>query len=180
MTRWVALVRGINVGGSNRLPMAALRTTFESLGCRSVQTYIQSGNVLFDAGDEFGEDDLARAISVGISDRHSLSVPVVVRSAADLARAADRHPAADGDLDPKLLHVAFLDRHPDPADVAAFPDDRFLPDAWVLSGRELYLAYPNGSGRSAMTVDRFERAWGVVATARNLNTVRRLVTMSSA
>lgn len=179
MTRWVALVRGVNVGGSNRLPMADLRATFEALGYAAVATYIQSGNVVFDASDDRTEGELVGTISAGIDDRHGLSVPVVVRSADDVERVATSHPMADIDLDPRFLHVAFLDREPDPAAIASVPSDRFDPDRWVCIGRELYLAFPNGSARSKMTIDRFEQPWNVTATARNLNTVRRLAAMST-
>lgn len=179
MTRWVALLRSVNVGGSNRLPMVALRATFAALGYAAVATYIQSGNVVFDASDDSTEGELVGTISAGIADRHDLSVPVVVRSADELARVATSHPMADIGLDPKHLHVAFLDREPDPAALASVPSDRFEPDRWVCSGRELYLAFPNGSARSKMTIDRFEQPWKVTATARNLNTVRRLAAMST-
>ena len=99
-------------------------------------------------------------------------MPVVVRAGDELAGLADRHPFAADGIDPKLLHVAFLDRRPD---VAGGPDpDRWLPDRWAVAGRELFLAYPGGSARSKMTIDQFERPWGVTATARNLNTIVKL------
>ena len=170
MTAWVALVRGVNVGGGNRLPMAELRASIESLGYDDVTTYIQSGNVVF-CTDE-AEHDIVDRIRAVVADRHGLSVPVVVRAGDELAGLADRHPFAADGIDPKLLHVAFLDRRPD---VAGGPDpDRWLPDRWAVAGRELFLAYPGGSARSKMTIDQFERPWGVTATARNLNTIVKL------
>jgi uncharacterized protein (DUF1697 family) len=174
VTVWVALLRGVNVGGGNRLPMADLRSSVESLGYDGVATYIQSGNVVFRSGhDEPGIVDALRTV---LAERHGLSVPVVVRAAGELAGAAGRHPFDDGSIEPKHLHVAFLDRRPD---LAAGPDpDDWLPDVWAVDGRELFLAFPNGSARSTMTIQRFERLWGVTATARNLNTVARLVEMT--
>lgn len=174
---WVALLRGVNVGGGNRLPMADLRASIESIGYLDVTTYVQSGNVVFRSGDDEAEivDRLRRVLA----DRHALDVPVVVRAGADLVRLVGRHPFDDGALDPKLLHVAFLDRVPDPAAVAGLDPGAWAPDRWSVEGRELFLAHPNGSGRSTMTIDRFERAWDVTATARNLNTVTRLASMVS-
>ena len=170
MTAWVALLRGVNVGGGNRLPMAEFRASIESLGYAEVATYIQSGNVVFSSEDS--EATIVERIRAVVADRHRLSVPVVVRSGDELAGLAGRHRFADDGTDPKLLHVAFLDRRPD---VTVGPDpDRWLPDRWAVVGRELFLAYPDGSARSKMTIDQFERPWGVTATARNLNTVVKL------
>ena len=173
MTGWVALLRGVNVGGGNRLPMADLRASFESLGYADVATYIQSGNVVFRTDES--EDTIVRRLRGVLDDRHGLAVPVVVRSGDELEGIVERHPFAGDRIEPKLLHVAFLDRAPDHTDVPEA--DRWLPDRWALDGRELYLAYPGGSARSKMTIEQFERPWGVSATARNLNTVAKLAEM---
>jgi uncharacterized protein (DUF1697 family) len=177
MTIWVALVRGVNVGGGNKLPMAGFRASVTSLGYSDVATYIQSGNVVF--GSDEDEATIVDRLRSVLADRHGLSVPVVVRSADEVAGVTARHPFADQIGDPKLLHVAFLDRAPDASAVDAIDADGWLPDRWALDGRELFLSYPNGSGRSKMTIDRFERPWEVTATARNLNTVAKLVDMTS-
>ena len=174
MTIWVALLRGVNVGGANRLPMADLRTTVGSLGYTDVVTYIQSGNIVFRSDDT--EATIVRRLGGVLTERHGVSVPVVARRGRDLAGVVARHPFAGPEIEPKLLHVAFLDRVPD---LAGGPErDRWLPDRWAVDGRELFLAYPSGSGRSRMTIDQFERPWGVTATARNLNTIAKLVELA--
>lgn len=176
--RWVALLRGINVGGANRLPMANLRETMQVLGFENVATYIQSGNVVFDtsAPDTSGEMALAVRIREAMVERHGVDVPVVLRSADELLRIVTVHPAAESGIDPKLLHVLFLDREPCDTGEAIDPQ-RYEPDHWTVTGREVYVTYPNGSARSKLTIDVFERALGVAATARNLNTVRKLAAM---
>lgn len=174
MTAWVALVRGVNVGGV-RLSMPAFRESIESLGYGDVGTYVQSGNAVFTAEDD--EPMIVERIEAVLRERHELAVPVVARCGAEMAGMADRHPFSSAGLDPKLLHVAFLDREPNPTGEPTL--DRWLPDRWALDGRELFLAYPNGSGRSKMTIDRFERPWGVTATARNLNTVAKLAALAA-
>ena len=182
MTRWVALLRGINVGGSNQLAMADLRATMERLGFENVATYIQSGNVIFDAAGTAPAADearTARRIADGIVEQHGLNVPVVVRPADDLRRVATSHPDIESGIDPKLLHVVFLDEAPSPDRVAGLDPARYEPDAWAVIGREVFVRYPNGSGRSKLTIDVFERAFGCTATARNLNTVRKLVELAS-
>lgn len=175
MSRWVALLRGVNVGRSNRLPMAGLRTTAADLGWSDVATYIQSGNVVFTAtGDE---TTFAACLSAAVRERHGLTVGVVVRPAAEVARIAEAHPALGGDIDPKFLQVMLLDREPTAADAGAVASDAFEPDTWALDGREVYATYPAGSGRSKLTIEVFERAWGVTATGRNVNTMRKLAAL---
>ena len=174
MTCWIALLRGINVGRTNRLPMADLRSTIEALGCRDVATYIQSGNVVFEAFDELDEPTLASLIGRSVGDRHGLDVPIVLRTAAEIARIASAHPDATSGIDPKLLHVMFLDHSPLSDVREAIDPARYEPDGWTVDGRHIYVRYPNGSARSKLTIDVFEKAFGVTATARNLNTVRQL------
>jgi uncharacterized protein (DUF1697 family) len=174
MTTWIALLRGINVGGGNRLSMKDLRSSVESLGYSQVATYIQSGNIVFDSDE--GADAIVDALRVVIAERHGLAIPVVVRTLPEMEAALAGHPERDSEIDPKLLHVAFLDRAPeDPDGVEA---DAWLPDRWSLEGRELFLTYPDGSARSKMTIERFEKPWAVTATARNLNTVAKLVELA--
>lgn len=176
MIRWAALLRGVNVGGSNRLPMAELRETVAALGFDDVATYIQSGNIVFSAPGTTAADEpaLTDRLRAAVSEHHGLSVPVVVRSADEIVRIANSHPDADSGIDPTLLHVQFLDREPDAEAVDGVDPVVFEPDRWAVVGREIYVCYPNGSARSKLTLEVFERALGVTATARNLNTVRKL------
>lgn len=181
MARWVGLLRGVNVGGGNRLPMSELRASVTAAGFTDVLTYIQSGNLVVDDDRDDDEPAIVQRLRDVLVGRHGLSVPVVVRPADEIARIGTAHPAA-GTIDPKLLHVLFLDRAPDEvADAggpAALDPTPFAPDTWSVAGREVYVTYPNGSGRSKLTIDVFERAWSVTATARNLNTVRELARLS--
>jgi uncharacterized protein (DUF1697 family) len=178
VTRWAALLRGINVGGSNRLAMADLRAVFEALGLINPTTYIQSGNVVFDAADDLDELALVERIAGSLVDQHRLRVPVVLRTAAEIGRIAAAHPDADSGLEPKLLHIMFLDLAPSSAVVDQLDPARHEPDGWTIDGREVYVRYPNGSARSKLTIDVFEKTLGVTATARNLNTVRKLAELA--
>lgn len=194
--RWVALLRGINVGGSNPLAMVDLRATAASLGWSEAATYIQSGNLVFStslpasgspepsgspgSSIDVSEAALAERLRAALSERHGLDVPVVVRTASEIARIAAAHPGCSGPIEPKLLHVMLLDSAPATERIGRVHADAYLPDTWTLDGREIYVAYPNGSGRSRLTVDVFERAWGVTATARNLNSMRRIAAMAQA
>ncbi len=173
MTTWIGLLRGINVGGNNKIAMADLRVSLSNAGLHDVATYIQSGNLLFES--DFAESDVVATLRTVLVEQHDLDVPVVARTLDELERVAARHPDEAGAIDPKLLHVAFLDRAPAPEAVRTVETDAWAPDRWTVEGRELFLTYPEGSARSKMTIDRFEKPWSVTATARNLNTVRKLV-----
>ena len=166
MTRSVVLLRGVNVGGHNRIAMADLRTLLEGIGCRDVQTYVQSGNgvVDHDGPPQQLERDVARALA----DR-GLPVPVMVRTGEELARVVEASPWTD--LDPKHFHVAFLSGEPDPAKVAAIDHEALLPERVVVGDRVLYLDFAHGAGRST-GLDRLRL--GVDATARNWRTVLAL------
>jgi uncharacterized protein (DUF1697 family) len=177
-SRQVALLRGINVGGKNRLAMATLRRMFEDAGAREVETYIQSGNVVFAAPSKLTAritDEVRRAIAGELG----LDIPLVLRSAAELLEiAGDEHPFATEVTDAKLLMVGFLDRKPSAAKLATFdPRARSPGDHVELRGREVYLAFPNGSGRSKLDATWLDRNLGVTSTWRNWLTVQKLATM---
>lgn len=173
METLVALLRAVNVGGRNRLPMAELRAELSGLGLESVATVLQSGNAVF-AGDR-PRDEIASAIEGRIREAFGLSVAVLLRTADELGEIARANPFLAAEPDEALLHVAFLDRVPDAAASARLDPGRSPPDAFALRGSEVYLHYPHGSGRSRLNVDYLERTLGVRATARNWRTVTRLV-----
>lgn len=175
MTTWAALLRGINLGGHNKVAMAELRELAVELGLAAPETYLRSGNLVIDS--DLPESQLAQTLSDGIEDRFGLQVPVICRSSEELGQIASAHPFTGLRLDDKLLHVAFLDREPeerlkdriDPAD--------YLPDRLEADGREIYLAYPSGSGRSKLNQGLLENRLGVTVTARNWRTVTELSEM---
>ena len=178
MPVFVALLRGINVGGHHKVPMAELRAACEAIGLRDVSTYIQSGNIVFTSDSD--ERELTTQLGGEIADRFGFEVPVVIREGAELAVAAQSHPLAHLDVEEKLLHVAFLSDEPGAKAIEAFDIARYAPDEVVVQRRDAYIAYPNGSGRSKLTLDVIERAFGGPATARNWRTVQKLVEMTQA
>jgi uncharacterized protein (DUF1697 family) len=176
VTRWIALLRGVNVGGGNKLAMPALRVSCEGCGFERVSTYIQSGNLVFDThGDEAS---VTAALRKTLTEVHGLKVPVVVRTAREMDRLADSHPGLEAGVDPKYLHIVFLDKKVKKVDAKRVDRSRFEPDTFDVDGREIYVTYPKGSGRSKLTIEVFERALGVTATARNVNTVRALIKLA--
>jgi uncharacterized protein (DUF1697 family) len=179
VTTWIALLRGVNVGGGGKLPMGDLRAALAGLGLEDVVTYIQSGNAVFRSAAT-DPAELAGGIEERIAAEVGLEVTVVVRSATELARIAGSNPFPGAAGDPAKHHVAFLDRVPEAGAVAALDPDRSPPDEFRVLGAEIYLRYPNGSGRSKLTGAWFERQLGVRATARNWSTVTKLLELAGA
>ena len=166
----VLLLRGINVGGHHKVPMADLRALLTDLGYQRVRTYIQSGNVVLDGPG----DDLVPRVQAALRDRLGFAVPVLTRTAADLAPLAAGHPLrVTGALD-KHLYVAFLSGVPDPAAVAALDPDRSPPGRFLVAGREVFLHFPGGSAHSKLTADWLDRRLAVTSTWRNQATVRAI------
>ena len=177
MAKWIVLLRGVNVGGANRLAMADLRDVVTGLGHTEVSTYIQSGNVLL-SSDRKDRVAIAEEICAGIRTRSGLAVAAVLRTPKELRASLAVNPfkvVPDG----ASALITYLSGLPAADDLARLEPDRFLPDQFVVSGSELYGMYPNGAGRSKMTLDYFEKRLHVHGTSRNLNTVAKLIELSS-
>jgi uncharacterized protein (DUF1697 family) len=157
--------------------MAKLRDALTDAGLEEVSTVLQSGNVVFRSRKS--STAVAKVVAGTIEEAFGLKIGVVIRSAAELAAIAAYNPFLVGgdDRDPKTLHVAVLSARPTAAAVAKLNPDRSPPDAFAVDGREVYLSYPDGSGRSKLTLDYLERTLGVTGTARNCRTVQRLATL---
>lgn len=170
MQSYVAMLRGINVGGRTRVAMADLRAAFEALGYEGVATYIQSGNVVFRA-KAVDVDVLRRRIGEDLG----VDAAVLVRTAEELAAVVAGNPFAARGLDPATLHVTFLAEAR--AELAVPPGE---PDEAAVVGREVYLHCPAGYGRTKVNNAYIEKQLGVAATTRNWKTVRTLADMAAA
>jgi uncharacterized protein (DUF1697 family) len=175
---FVALLRGINLAGRNSISMPRLATELTALGLEDVSTYIRSGNVVFRSGST-NETRLRTTIEGCIAEVFDLRVAVLLRTHKELAQVATRNPFLVDESEPKLLHVAFLDGAPAKKAAAGLDPDRSPPDRFSIRGREIYLHFPKGSGRSKLGIDYFERTLGVTATARNWNTVLKLAELTA-
>ena len=170
----VALLRGINVGGKNKLPMAALVALFEELGCARVRTYIQSGNVLFEAPAALAKR-LPALVTQRIEEDHGLRIPVQLRSAAEMGSALRVHPLAGPGVGEDELHVMFLADRPAPARVRGLDPERSPGDRFLVRGREIFLRCPSGMARTKLTNAYFDAALGTVSTTRNWRTAQKLL-----
>jgi uncharacterized protein (DUF1697 family) len=168
---WVALLRGVNIGGV-RIRMPELQAMCAEIGLDAPRTYVQSGNVVF-ASDR-DRPTLAADLEGGVADRFGYSIRVILRTPAELDAVLGGNPYLADEENPARLHVAFLDAEPDAGAAAALDPDRSPPDRFQVVGGEIYLHTPEGYGHSKLSVDWFERRLGVAATMRNWNTVRNL------
>ena len=173
---FVALLRGINVGGKNKLPMAKLVEIFSEAGCSDVRTYIQSGNVVFAASVKTVKR-LPSLIAEAIAARFGLRVPVVLRSSEELRDVARSNPFLRSGHDAESLHVAFLADAPARRSSAALDHARSPGDSFELRGRELYLHLPNGVARTKLTNAYFDGTLETTSTVRNWRTVLKLLEM---
>jgi uncharacterized protein (DUF1697 family) len=178
VTTHVVLMRGVNVGGHNRLPMADLRALLDALGYADVTTYLQSGNAVCTAADTPAQ--VADKVTAGLDRELGLSVPVVARSARQWGAMVSANPLVHLEDDPKRLHVSFLDGRPDAAHLAALANQAaaLAPERIEVVGADAFLHTPNGFATTKFTPDFLERRLGRVATTRNWRTVLALAEMA--
>ncbi len=175
MSRRIALLRGVNVGGYNRLAMEQFRLLLAELGAERVSTWIQSGNAVYDAPEESGAAD-PETISHVLERRAGVRSPVVLRTAAELETALRDWPWPEAE--PNERSVMFLASQPDPERVAALDPQRSPPDRFEVLGREIYLRFPDGIARSKLTNAWFDRQLDTVSTSRNWRTLTKLLELA--
>jgi uncharacterized protein (DUF1697 family) len=178
MTTYIALLRGVNVGG-NQLKMDRLRAICTSLGFSNARTYLQSGNVVFDA--KGSQSNVEKALERTLAGETRLPVSVLVRSAADLMRLIAKNPFLKNQgIDRARLHVTFLTESPAKVALNRLSALAAGQDEFRAVGTEIYLHCPIGYGRSKLSNNNLERLLSLTATTRNWNTVNRLAEMAFA
>jgi uncharacterized protein (DUF1697 family) len=176
--RKIALLRGVNVGGNNKVPMAHLRELLGELGYGDVRTHLQSGNAVFTAPDTPPER-AAREIEGQLTRHLGLNVRVLVRTAPELARVVAANPLPEAaSEEPARLLVTFLSAPLDPELLRALDPADFEPDRFGVGEREAYVWCPEGVRAITLSYAFWEKRFGVVATARNWNTVTRLLALA--
>lgn len=171
--RYAALLRGINVGGHQKIAMADLRELLEALGLTDVKTHLQSGNAIFTS--EVTAERLAHDIEDRITRELGLTVRVLVRSRDELASVVDANPLRDVATDPAKHLVSFLSAAPDPARLGEIDPAAFEPDRFRVGDRVVYLWCPNGVLASKLPAAISDKRLGVTTTTRNWRTVTRLL-----
>jgi len=167
VTRYAAMLRGINLGARNRVAMPALRDLFEALKFDDVETYVQSGNVAFSASSKPDASVIAKRIAKDLG----VESPVLIRSATELGKLVKGNPFRG---DAGAFHVTLLEDKPKAADVKAIDVQRFAPDEFAVVGKDVYLHCPKGYGISKLSNAFWEKKLGTVATTRNWKTITAL------
>jgi uncharacterized protein (DUF1697 family) len=172
VTQHVVLLRAVNVGGRNKVPMARLRERLTAAGFSDVVSHLQSGNLVL--GSRKSPASVGRDVAAVIEGEFGLTIAVTVRSHAELAAIVAGDPFGDVRTDDSRQGVAFLEAKPAAHRLAELDPDGYLPDRLVATGREIHLWCPNGFGQTDLTNGFLERRLGVVATTRNWRTVAKL------
>jgi len=176
MKTYVALFRGINVGGKNALPMKELVAVLEDLGSQNVKTYIQSGNAVFESQAKDAAR-LSRKISGEIKQRRGFEPYVLLLELEDLERAIRKNPFPEAEADPQALHLGFLASAPEKPDLKTLESLRSNSERFHLIANVFYLYAPAGVGRSKLAA-RAEKLLGVPMTDRNWRTVCKIREMT--
>jgi uncharacterized protein (DUF1697 family) len=182
MTVYVSMLRAVNVGGSSRIKMDALQRVYESLGLADVRTLLQSGNVVFRSGLT-DRPRLVKRIMQELERQLGLQIEVILRTLAEVASIVERGPLLSPRADPSKLLVMFLSSVPQSAAQAAllkWHKSKEMPEMLELRGPEIYLYYPDGVGRSKLTNAVIENKLDTSGTARNWNTLVKLVEVGRA
>lgn len=175
MKTFVALLRGINVGGHNRLPMKGLVAVLDRLGAASIESYLQSGNVVFQS--RRGHAWLSGALAIAIQEQYGFKPHVLVLEPDAIVAAMENNPFPEAEKVPKSLHLGFLSSPPEHPDLTRLECLRKQNERFCLIGAVFYLHAPDGVGRSRLAAAS-ETAIGVPMTDRNWETVRKLREMA--
>ncbi len=173
MQTYIALLRGINVGGHNKLPMKDLRTLLANLGLQSVKTYIASGNVVFQS-ENTNTAELAAQISAAIYAQHGFEPRILILTRQEMETAVQANPYPEAQPEPKTLHFYFLADDPQNPDLTTLESLKKDNERFQLIGRVFYLHAPDGIGRSKVA-EKAERLLSAPATARNWRTVSKII-----
>ncbi len=177
METFIALFRGINVGGNSILPMKELVSILENLGAQNVQTYIQSGNAVFKIAAE-GASQLSERIRNEVNQLRGFAPQVLLLTPVELSKVIANNPFPEAETEPGYLHLGFLASTPTTPDFAKLDHLKSESEAYRLIGNVFYLHAPKGVGRSKLAAGS-EKCLGVPMTDRNWNTVCKLREMAS-
>jgi uncharacterized protein (DUF1697 family) len=180
MTTYIALLRGVNVGGHKKLAMADLRALLSRMGFEDPHSLLQSGNLAF-RGKQQSIGKLEQSLESEIRKRLSVETMVFIRTVKELQMVISRNPfPGEAKSDPSHLAVMFFRGAPAPADVKALQKSHAGPEALRSEGREAYVTYPDGFAKTRLTLPVIERALNTKGTGRNWNTVMKLAAAGAA
>jgi uncharacterized protein (DUF1697 family) len=170
----VALLRGVNLGGKNKLAMKDLVSLFTEAGCHNVRTYIQSGNIIFNAAPKITAR-LPESIPAQIKKCFDCRTQIILRTGEELRDVVQHNPFVEAGAAEETLHTVFLADLPVSSNTHVLDPHRSPPDEFVVRGREVYLRLPHGAARTKLTNSYFDSKLGTASTIRNWRTVLKLL-----
>ena len=180
MSTFVSILRGINVSGQKKILMADLKALYKKLGLEDVQTYIQSGNVIFDYAGGKSRLAIAEMIEQSIEKEYKFQVPVLVKAPDDLISTIKNNPfTQEAGVDPSRVAVTFLESQPTSENQIKLEGVDYPPDRFIIDGLNIYIYCPISYGNSKLSNKFFERKLKVRATTRNWKTINKLFEMCS-
>lgn len=174
----IAILRGINVGGKRKILMADLKELMKTLGYQNIQTYIQSGNLIFKADDKHQNKEIAHEIESAVLRKFDFEVPVIVLSAEEIENAVAKNPFYKADADINKLHLTFLNEVPNKEKLEQAETLDYAPDQFKIIGQNAFIFCEGSYHKSKLTNDFFEKKLKVKATTRNWKTVLKLWELS--
>jgi uncharacterized protein (DUF1697 family) len=179
MKTYIAILRGINVGGNKLIKMPDLKKLFELMKFKDVVTYIQSGNVIFKADKKEQDILLAKRIASEILKKYKFEVPVVIRNVEELEKITSGNPfLKEKNIDPEKLHVTFLEEAPGKTELEIAKTINYPPERFVIQGKDIFVYCPNGYGNAKLTNNFFESKLKILTTTRNWKTVNKLLELA--
>jgi uncharacterized protein (DUF1697 family) len=180
MQTYISLLRAVNMTGHNSMKMKDLATLFSDLKFKKSETYIQSGNVVFEAPDELSEEEVSQIITKGIRGKFGYEIPAIIRTSAELGYILKANPyLTEEKYDPAKIAVIFLIDEVTSAQTNKMMEYNYPPDKFHIAAREIYIFCPDGFGKSKLYTNFFERKMGVTGTARNLKTINSLIEIAN-
>lgn len=179
MAKLISILRGINVGGRRKILMADLRTLYEELGLKNPQTYIQSGNVLFDYSGRKKAAAIEEMIYKAIQKKYDFEVPVIVRTVQEITDAYHNNPFATEDTELEHLHLTFLKEIPTAEHLEKINTYDYSPDQFKIVGKEAYIYCEGKYHKSKLTNNFFEKKLKISSTTRNWKTVTKILELSN-
>lgn len=186
MKKYIAILRGINVSGKNKIRMADLKSSFEKEGFQNVLTYIQSGNILFDTVNHEDEDKLAKSIHDLILNDFGYDVPVIITTPKEINYIIENNPflkkgtseISPWNIEPIYLHVTFLEKAPVKDKAETLIEKKYSPDHLVIQGKYIFLYCPGGYGKTKLSNNYLEKSLGIPATTRNWKSINKFRELS--
>ena len=179
MKVYIAILRGINVSGQKKIKMQDLHEQLKNLNFYNTRTYIQSGNIIFES-EENNSDKIKNSIENCIQDGFGFDIPVIIRTKGEFKEIIDRNPFMKRpQIKLDKLHVTFLSNIPELDKLSDLKNVNFLPDEFVISGKEVYIYCPDGYGKTKLNNTFFEKKLAQNATTRNWKTVNKLLEITN-